>query len=147
MGLDCYLYSVPKYEENPSVVDCSDKHKLPPFMCLDEDGFYYMPFNDEILYWRKNWVVERFFERLYFYKAQRDKIDVDDNFNCCYVKVEPEDIQALIEEIKELPLEDWQEETLEDDKSQTLEKLTKLLKAIKSTSLYKGADFYFTPWW
>ena len=145
MGLDCYIYAVPKYEDNPDVVDCT-KDIEAPFLVKDVDGFTSMPFYEDMVYWRKNWVVERFCNKLYFKKAYLNKLDVDDDFNCCYVKLEPKDIEALIEEVKEIPLEDWRDETIEDDKYDTLEKLTVFLSKMKNP-MYKGMDFYFTPWW
>lgn len=147
MGLDCYLIAVPEHPNNPEVVDVSKKDINYPFIYRESpEGMLSTPYSEQKCYWRKNWFIEKFFECLYRKKAEKNNIDVDINFNCCYVQVTIEDIEELIHEVANDDMDDWRDTTIEDTKDHTIDQLYDLLKFMQSTA-GKRCQYYFSPWW
>jgi len=123
MGLDQYAYSV-----DPGMVEGSVDFKVP-------DGSA-----RQIAYWRKHPDLQGWMQELYLAKGGQEE------FNCVNVRLEPEDLDALEEAVREGDLPRtvgfFFGESTPDDQDDDL----RFIRDARA-ELAEGRVVYYTSWW
>ena len=83
MGLDSYVRHVPAAD------------------IIDDFSYHHDHEHNEIAYWRKNYEMHEFFRQRYLQRGGTDK-----DFNCCYIRITQEDVDALKAFCRALPYAD-----------------------------------------
>lgn len=136
MGLDSHIYCVPKNPKNADLDSPLFEYFEGPVDSRSGQKQYFSVY-EEIAYWRKNWVITKF-----FYNLAVDNYGADE-CNGKYIRFKISDLGTLIDKLSEYSQNDYDDENgndyhfLRDD----VYKLKKIKLFMEE--YYDLFDFYF----